>query len=111
GLGGNYVTFHETNGEMTNGYAILDADFVHATLTAPDPRTATGVDEIQALYLHELGHALGLGHTSDRMQIMYPTIQGNVPARLGAGDLAGLKALSGGSCWKTASYRAPGTPQ
>jgi hypothetical protein len=50
--------------------------------------------------LHELGHAVGLGHVKDRDQVMY---SGNHPKvgvnDWGAGDLAGLEVVGApGSC-------------
>ena len=45
--------------------------------------------------LHELGHAVGLGHFTGP-EIMNPVVQGFDSFQ--AGDLAGLKALYGGTC-------------
>lgn len=45
-----------------------------------------------ALQMHELGHTLGLAHVDDEEQLMNPIIYAR---DLGAGDLAGLKKLSG----------------
>jgi hypothetical protein len=42
--------------------------------------------------LHELGHAVGLGHVADPRQVMYPEVMGQ-SGSYGAGDLAGLHAL------------------
>jgi hypothetical protein len=41
----------------------------------------------QAIYLHELAHAMGLGHVTDRSQLMYPQVSVRT---FGRGDLAGL---------------------
>jgi hypothetical protein len=41
--------------------------------------------------LHELGHAVGLGHVDSRSEAMFPSVRG--VAGYGAGDLAGLRAL------------------
>jgi hypothetical protein len=48
------------------------------------------------LYMHEIGHVLGLDHTDDKSQMMYKNVAGTVDA--GAGDLTGLKALGKGGC-------------
>jgi len=42
--------------------------------------------------MHELGHAVGLDHTTDATQIMYPTLT-RKPARWGTGDRRGLAYL------------------
>jgi hypothetical protein len=56
------------------------------------------------LFLHELGHVIGLDHVDDRSQLMYPTISDRSPADWGAGDRLGLRQLGTASgCLRVAS--------
>jgi predicted Zn-dependent protease len=41
--------------------------------------------------MHELGHALGLDHSTSKTSVMYPVDQG--VSQLSAEDLAGLKKI------------------
>ncbi len=47
----------------------------------------------QGILLHELGHALGLGHTADTAQRMEEDVWDGETTRWGAGDLAGLSRV------------------
>lgn len=51
-----------------------------------------------AVYLHELGHAIGLNHAKGKQQLMYPVVQSDVDPSWGAGDSAGLVRLGSIRC-------------
>ncbi|MFZ8979757.1 MAG: matrixin family metalloprotease [Candidatus Nanopelagicales bacterium] len=54
----------------------------------------TGTRGRGALLLHEIGHILGLGHVTDRGQLMFPIhTLGKSPLTPQRGDIAGLKEL------------------
>lgn len=68
--------------EITGGSAAFRVDYVEYA----------NKSESRALLLHELGHALGLGHSSNKKSVMYPIV-GQTMA-LSKGDLSGIKAFT-----------------
>lgn len=68
---------------ITSGVVALSS-----RVTAP----STGVSSWYTFALHELGHAVGLAHASDRAQIMYPSVP-STRSDYNNGDLAGLSRL------------------
>jgi hypothetical protein len=58
-----------------------------------------GRAKIRGVILHELGHLVGLGHSSDPNQLMFDRQTVLAGERLGDGDLRGLSALGGGPCF------------
>jgi len=59
--------------------------------------------------LHEFGHALGLGHSTDVNAVMYPTL-GTADPDLNANDIAGIQALYGTSPTGTTQVAATSAP-
>jgi hypothetical protein len=70
---------------LVSGQVVLDAS--HRLASGFGPGTTDG-----EVLLHELAHAIGLGHVLDPTQVMYPQAT-NSESEFGAGDRAGLAAL------------------
>ena len=70
---------------LVSGQVVLDAD--NPLVGGFGPGTTDG-----EVLLHELAHAVGLGHVLDATQVMYPRTT-NSESQFGAGDRAGLAAV------------------
>lgn len=55
----------------------------------------TGGYDLFTVAMHEIGHALGLGHSTSYSSALYPTYAG-IRAGLGADDIRGIRALYSG---------------
>jgi hypothetical protein len=87
-LGGNTVGLGSpshvmaSSHEIVGGIAVFRADHVKSASTSA----------VKSLYLHELGHVLGLAHAAAESNIMYPIVATNL--ELGAGDVNGVQAFT-----------------
>ena len=68
--------------EIVEGAIVLSIDYVKKVNAARE----------SALYLHELGHALGLGHGATKSDVMYYIVGTN--AELSPSDIAGIRQLT-----------------
>jgi predicted Zn-dependent protease len=76
------------NMRIATAYVVLDADASRFY-----PPTFAKQPSLGALLMHELGHAVGLGHAGDRNEIMYPTTLAGRASRWGIGDRVGLRLV------------------
>ena len=90
GLGGSYLEVNEDGTAVfVTGTATFDA-------SVTDIPSGFGGQTWGQVFLHELGHVLGLAHVESPDSVMNP-VQGLRPAMWGSGDLAGLWTLGLGS--------------
>lgn len=69
---------------------VMDGDFINAS-----PLSAV---DLESVAVHEIGHILGLGHSSDEAAIMYPTISSGMrKVELANDDILGIQELYGAS--------------
>lgn len=77
-------------GAVGKGGSIVSAEIVLNSSRQLAVGFGPGPSEGEVL-MHELGHAVGLGHVDSRSEAMYPSVRGI--AEYGTGDLAGFDAL------------------
>ena len=74
--------FDVANREITQAQVTFELEYVRRA----------SVGELTALLTHEFGHALGLGHSTAKVDVMYPIV---TSARdLGPGDVAGIRTIT-----------------
>ena len=80
-----YGGHSSSNGESVRGGVVLDRTW--------NGRRGFPGASWGSLLLHEIGHAVGLGHAAGPTQVMYWQMQRDASGRYEAGDLAGLRRL------------------
>ncbi|KAG6664659.1 hypothetical protein CIPAW_02G109500, partial [Carya illinoinensis] len=85
--------FVGTGGSIAHSFVLTDGRF-HYDADEPWSVGATpDAYDLETVALHEIGHLLGLGHSSVQGAIMEPNIPAGVTKGLHADDIAAIKAL------------------
>ena len=93
GVGGPAYTSGYENADGSDALRIVQGHVVIDATQARQYRGGFGTGQTRGeLLMHEIGHAVGLSHSTARSQIMYPSMQPG-KAQFGAGDLTGLALL------------------
>ena len=88
GEGGNqWVEAPDGTKVFVSGEVIIDAQ------ASSGMSMSFGGNSLGTLLLHETGHVVGLGHTADPLQVMYPTLIATAPGDYASGDRTGLSHL------------------
>jgi hypothetical protein len=93
GVGGPvYAYWYDSRGRYHKARYVTGSVVMNAAHNDELPAgLVDGVPGRGQVLVHELGHVMGLQHTSDKTQVMYPII--GPYATFGAGDHAGLRLL------------------
>lgn len=98
---GNLLGQTSTRWVQQNGRSTLQVMGLRLALSSPVNGRALTAREIELTAAHEMGHALGLPHSDDRRDVMYPE---NTALNLSARDYKAMQALyrlpNGVGIWK-----------
>lgn len=90
GVGGPVIA-KWTIGGVTNPFQVITGKVVLDSSASLTPGFGPNVASSRGqLLLHELGHAVGLTHTNDKVQVMYPSLHSSPITDYAPGDRAGL---------------------
>ncbi|KAL2252441.1 metalloendoproteinase 2-MMP-like [Sesamum indicum] len=90
---GDGSPFDGPGGTIAHAFAPSDGRFHYDSDEAWSMSPVGNAFHLETVALHEIGHLLGLGHSSVADAIMYPSISRGATKNLHADDIQGIKAL------------------
>ncbi|PIA62260.1 hypothetical protein AQUCO_00200326v1 [Aquilegia coerulea] len=91
---GDNVTFDGPGGVLAHAFAPSIGWFHYDVEENWSTKPTAGHFDLETVAVHEIGHLLGLGHSSVSDAIMFPSVSSGVTKRdLHENDIAGLRAL------------------
>ncbi|KAF8390343.1 hypothetical protein HHK36_024868 [Tetracentron sinense] len=91
---GDGAPFDGPSGTVAHAAAPTDGRFHYDADESWSTNPSQGVMDLESVAVHEIGHLLGLGHSSVTGAIMYPTIPSGVTKRqLHGDDIQGIRTL------------------
>ncbi|XP_021825581.1 metalloendoproteinase 2-MMP-like [Prunus avium] len=90
---GDGAPFDGPGGTIAHAFAPTNGRFHYDADERFSVGAVSGAYDLETVALHEIGHLLGLGHSSVQGAIMYPTISPGVTKGLHGDDMQGIKAL------------------
>ena len=89
--GTNKYLMQTTAFSIDDNYSICEADIDFNV--SHDFGTASTSYDVQTAVTHEMGHALGLDHSSNKSAIMYESLAKGVKRSIHSDDIAGIAAI------------------
>lgn len=117
GVGGASWSFNGVENQLSNGFVVINVAALSGMAAGFGTGPEYGVQGTRGqLLMHELGHAVGMGHAPStdaaKPQLMYPVMTRKL-AVWGAGDAKNLRELGGAGCVAARPFaaRAASTPR
>ncbi|KAJ8750016.1 hypothetical protein K2173_013931 [Erythroxylum novogranatense] len=92
---GDGAPFDGPGGTIAHASAPTNGQFHYDASERWSVSQTAGTFDLETVALHEIGHLLGLGHSSVEGAIMYPSIAPGTTKGLHADDIQGIRALYG----------------
>ncbi|XP_057771011.1 metalloendoproteinase 5-MMP-like [Salvia miltiorrhiza] len=90
---GDIDPFVARDGTLAHAFAPMNGSFHYNADNRWSNGAFAGAHDLETVALHEIGHLLGLGHSSDAAVIMFPNMGAGLTKDLNANDIQGIRTL------------------